>query len=265
MPTYLAPAHELSIKHTFRCGQCFRFRENADGSYTFIAFSRVCRIYESDGSVYISDEDAALWRRYFDLDRDYGAIFRTFPRDDFTRAALRHGAGLRVLRQEPWEALCAFIISQCNNIPRIMRIMDVFCTLFGEPIVSGSETFYAFPTSEKIAGLPLEALAPLRAGYRAKYLLGAARAVSSGALDFQALAHLSTEEAREKVMMLDGVGRKVADCFLLFGLARDDAFPVDTWMRKARAYYPGGFDAAAFGQNAGIAQQYIFYYARAVL
>ena len=262
---YLASAQELSIEHTFRSGQCFRFRKNADGSYTFIAFSRVCHIREADGRVYISDEDAALWRRYFDLDRDYNTIFETFPQDAFTREALRYGAGLRVLRQEPWEALCAFILSQCNNIPRIMRIMDTLCTLFGKPILSEGETFYAFPTSETLAALTPEALAPLRAGYRAKYLLGAARAVACGALDFKALEKMDTASARTAVMALDGIGQKVADCFLLFGLGRGDAFPIDTWMKKASAFYPGGFDAAAVGSNAGIAQQYIFYYARAVL
>jgi len=259
-------AGPFSPANTFGCGQCFRWDAQPDGSYVGVAFSKVVRVSGDDRVIRVhaplSDFDR-IWRGYLDLDRDYESLCAGFSDDAFTRAALRHGAGLRILKQQPWEALCSFILSQCNNIIRIKGIVSRLCRLFGAPIQGGDGgTYYAFPSPDRLCGLCEADLAPLKAGYRAGYILAAARQVQSGALRFDELARMPTGAARERVMGLYGVGRKVADCFLLFGLQRMDAFPVDTWMRKAAAYYPGGLSAAAFGDCAGIAQQYIFHYMR---
>ena len=181
--------------------------------------------------------------------------------DGFTKAAIRYGSGMRILRQEPFEALISFILSQCNNIKRISSIISTLCTHFGKKIDFMGETYHVFPKPEELATLSLSDLQCIRAGYRAKYILEAAKAVLSGDIDFCKIGGLSTEDARCEIMRLPGVGEKVADCFLLFGLSKFDAFPKDVWIKKTMAAYPS-LSSSGFGDFAGIAQQYIFYYAR---
>jgi N-glycosylase/DNA lyase len=177
-------------------------------------------------------------------------------------AAASFGAGIRILRQDPWETLCSFILSQCNNIPRIKRLVETLCALFGDPI-PGARNAFAFPSPQRLAGLRETDFAPLRAGYRAKYILSAANAVASGALNLAELAASTPDAALASLKTLPGVGDKVAACAVLFGLHMLDAFPVDTWMKKAIArHYGAGFDPAIFAPYAGIAQQYMFYYER---
>ena len=134
--------------------------------------------------------------------------------------------------------------------------------MFGDEIIWQGKKLYTFPTATTVAKLSIEDLAPLKCGYRAPYIINAAKQVACGKVDFDELSGIDTLYARKKIMELEGVGPKVADCFLLFGLHKLDAFPVDTWMKKAEVYYGGKFEPALFGKYAGLAQQYIFYYAR---
>lgn len=253
----------FSPEHTFECGQCFRFTPHAQGGYAGVAFGRFVRIWCDGGSLFLeaarSDFDE-IWRSFLDLDRDYAQIDRLLCHDPQLRQAVDFGRGLRVLAQDPWETLCTFILSQCCNIPRIRSMTEALCRLFGVPAAGGQDVF-AFPTPEALACCTEADLVPVRAGYRARYLLSAARRVVEG-FDLDALRVLSTDQARERLMTLDGVGRKVADCVLLFGLHKLDAFPVDTWMKKASGLWENGFPTQFFGETAGIAQQYIFYYVR---
>ena len=255
---------DFDIKHTFDCGQCFRFVPDGEG-YTGVAFGKAVKLSHTENGFIIetSQEDfETIWKSFLDLETDYDKISEGFPKDNFTRSAIEFGRGLRILRQEPWEALCSFIISQCNNIPRIQSIITRLCSLFGDEILWQVKTLYTFPDARRISALSHEDLEPLRCGYRASYIINAARCVANGQIDFGVLSSMDTTMARKKIMELEGVGPKVADCFLLFGLHKLDAFPVDTWMKKAEAYYGGKFDPSLFGDYAGIAQQYIFYYAR---
>lgn len=250
----------FSPERTFGCGQAFRFGEN-EGCCEGIAFGKRLRVRSEGDRTILScsrEDFESVWKDYFDLGRDYSAI--NIDRDDaFLAKAAAFGRGIRILRQQPWEALCSFIISQCNNIPRIKGIIAKLCGLYGEPADGG----FAFPTPERIAALPDDGLDAIRAGYRAPYILGAARAVASGKLDLPALTALPTDDARRVLLSVNGVGKKVADCTLLYGLGHTDAFPVDVWMKRALSeIYPGGFDEKRYGGDAGIIQQYIFYYAR---
>ena len=256
----ITEAEPFMARHTFECGQCFRWKADEQGHYTGVAFGKRLTIW-GEGSLCLAcspQEFETLWRPYLDLDRSYAKIAAAFEGDDYFQEAVRFGMGLRILAQEPWEALCSFILSQCNNISRIQAIVETLCREFGD----NKGEYYTFPTAERIANLTLEELAVLKAGYRAKYVLSAARAVAGGTLNFDALRPMPTEAARKAVMALQGVGRKVADCFLLFGLQKFDAFPVDTWMKKAESHYDKKAYGANFGEYAGIAQQYLFYYAR---
>lgn len=255
---------DFNIQHTFDCGQCFRFFPDGDG-YLGVAYDKPIRLNSTANGVLIYTDEREFeetWKLFLDLDTDYDVIGKSLPDDEFTKAAIEFGKGLRILRQEPWEALCSFIISQCNNIPRIQSIIDRLCRLFGDEIIWQGKTLYTFPSAKKISHLTVEDLEPLRCGYRSPYIINAAKAVASGELSFKQLDNMDTIAARKRIMELDGVGPKVADCFLLFGMHKLDAFPVDTWMKKAALYYGGKFDPSLFGRYAGIAQQYIFYYAR---
>lgn len=262
---FVTGSSRFSARQTFTCGQCFRWTEQPDGSYLGIVRGLPARVSDQDGALVLSSDEqqfAQLWRDYFDCDTDYAAICDSFAVDAFTAAAADFGRGIRILRQEPWEALCTFILSQCNNIPRITGIVDRLCTLLGEPISFEQQTLYAFPSPEQLAICTPEDLASLRAGYRTPYLIAAAQTVCSGTVDFSALSRMDTDAARREIMQLRGVGRKVADCFLLFGLHKLDAFPVDTWMKKAAAYYSGDMKQFINSPYAGVYQQYFFFYTR---
>jgi N-glycosylase/DNA lyase len=264
--TVLARSDELSLAATFDCGQCFRWNPDGRGGYTGVAMGRAAHVREESGHILISggESDAAqIWRGYFDLELDYAEIRSAICVNDHMVRAADFGAGIRILRQNKWEALCSFIISQCNNIPRIKQIIEKLCGLYGEPIEFEGGIYHAFPEPELIAGLSESDLTPLRSGYRAKYILEAARLVSSGDIDLDALSDSPPDEAMSALLRLPGVGKKVAGCAMLFGLHMLDSFPIDTWMKKALAkYYGEGFDPSVFSPYAGIAQQYMFYYER---
>ncbi len=256
----------FSLDQTFSCGQCFRWEQLAPEIWRGVAFSREVTLSLSGRQLTASctrEEFEKLWRPYLDLDRDYAAIRQAVSTDPHTADAVEYGAGIRILRQEPWEALCSFILSQCNNIPRIRGIIARLCAHYGEEIRDG---VHAFPAPGRLAVCGIEELrGVIRCGYRASYVIAAAQAVESGALDLETLGAFSTKTARERLTTLHGVGKKVADCVLLFGLQKLDAFPVDVWMRRTiDSLYGRNFDpAAAFGPYAGVAQQYLFYHARA--
>jgi len=259
---------DFDLVKTLECGQCFRWEADENSVYTGVAFGRAASLRRDSesGSVFISgstEDFEAVWRDYFDLGRDYELIRQRLCIDEFMLRATEYGAGIRILRQDSWEALCSFIISQCNNISRIKKIISTLCREFGDTIEFGGKELYTFPSAERLAPLREEHLAPLRCGYRAAYVIGAARAVAEGALELDSLSECSQESARAALKRLRGVGDKVADCTMLFGLNMLDAFPLDVWMKRAVArHYGPGFSHSVFSPYAGLAQQYIFFYAR---
>ena len=259
----LCGERELSPRRTFDCGQCFRWNEGGDGKYRGVASGRAAVVWTEGGSAWIecAPGDIDFWREYLDMETDYEAARRSIEVCDYLRDCAAYGEGIRILRQDRWEALCSFIISQCNNIPRIRGIVERLCALFGEELDAPWGRVYAFPGPEVLAPLSEADLAPLRSGYRAKYIIEAARAAASGALDLEAVAEMPrAEDCRAALKRLPGVGDKVANCAVLFGLHRMDAFPIDVWVKKAlREHMPAGFDPASLGEYAGLAQQYMFF------
>lgn len=258
----LCPEAELSPYKTFECGQCFRWNDDGSGAYVGVASGRAARVYAADGAARIecADGDLDFWRVYLDMDTDYAAARESVMIGAYLTECAEYGAGIRILRQDKWEALCSFIISQCNNIPRIKGIVEKLCALFGEAFDTPWGVRYSFPPASRVALLEEPELAPLRAGYRAAYIIGAARAVASGVVDLEYAASLCGNEARKYLKGLNGVGDKVANCAVLFGLHRMDAFPVDVWIKRAlKEHMPAGFDPASLGEYAGLAQQYMFF------
>ena len=258
----LCPERLLSPYKTFECGQCFRWNPDGSGGYTGAASGRAARVFALGGTARVECEEADIgfWRDYLDMGTDYDAARESVMCGEYLTDCARTGEGIRILRQDKWEALCSFIISQCNNIPRIKSIVEKLCALFGEPFETPWGVKYSFPAAERVALLEEPELAPLRAGYRAAYIINAARAVASGDIDLDAAAAMDGDAARRYLKGLNGVGDKVANCAVLFGLHRLDAFPVDVWIKRAlREHMPQGFDPKSLGEYAGLAQQYMFF------
>ncbi len=259
----LCSTRQLDTVKTFECGQCFRWNCGGDGIYRGVADGYYAEVSVRDGEVYItSDAPEELWQRYFDLDTDYDEISRAFT-GQYLEQCVRYGSGIRILRQDGWEALCSFIISQCNNISRIKGIVERLCEGFGDEIRAGDRLYYSFPSAERLALLEPGELACIRAGYRAEYIICAARAVAAGDIDLEALRQCDYKQAIKTLRTIRGVGEKVANCVVLFGLWHMEAFPIDVWMKRAlKENFPPDFSPESLGRYAGLAQQYIFYYAR---
>jgi len=257
---------DFDLAKTFECGQCFRWNTDENGDYIGVAHGQAARLRSRGDSIIIScpaEDYKAVWHDYFDLDRDYSAIRSQLCIDEFMQQATDFGAGIRILKQNKWEALCSFIISQNNNIPRIKSIVNKLCSMFGNSIDFEGTLYYTFPSADRLAMFSAENLADLRCGYRAEYIIRTAKAVADGAIDLDELSLSTPDAARAALKRLHGVGDKVADCVLLFGLHMLDAFPVDVWMKRAVAnHFDTSFDPAIFTPHAGIAQQYIFHYIR---
>lgn len=261
----LCDEKNLNPRRTFDCGQCFRWNEDAEGRWRGVASGKAAVVWAENGRTYIECalDDIYFWRDYLDMDTDYEEARRSIEVCDYLRDCAAYGEGIRILRQDKWEALCSFIISQCNNIPRIKGIVEKLSSLYGDIVAAPWGEARSFPTAERVAQLTEADLAPLRSGYRVPYILAAAKAVASGELDLEETALLPCNEARAELKKLGGVGDKVANCVVLFGLHQLDAFPVDVWIKRAlAANMPKGFDPSSLGKYAGLAQQYMFYHAR---
>ena len=252
----------LDIPLCLDCGQAFRFTERTDGGFHGVVQGEILDVRAIDGGYIFEHTDREkfekIWRPYFDLDRNYAEICSSFD-DEKLRKAVREFYGIRILKQEPWEALCSFIISQNNNIPRIKGIVERICENFGEKIC-GSD--YSFPSYEILSDKSVEDLAALRAGFRAKYIIDAAQKVSSGEVRLYELDKMPIEDARQELMKIKGVGAKVAECTLLYGIGKLEAFPIDVWVRRIMSeMYPEGLPECTRGVE-GIAQQYLFHWRR---
>ncbi len=273
----LEEVSDFELCHTFDCGQCFRWDREGENRYFGVACGKALLIEKTECSIVLhgtSIEDfEKIWKTYFDFSRDYTAIKKALSSDSVMAEAMSFGGGIRILNQEPFEALISFIISASNNIPRIKGIIARLCESFGEKGSYMGREYYTFPTANKLASLSLEELSVIRAGFRNKYILAAAKAVAEGEIDLDKVRQLPTNEAKQMLMNLKGVGSKVSDCTLLFGLSKCDSFPVDVWVKRIMEYcYFDKKDTANaviekyaaehFGEYGGFAQQYLFYWAR---
>ena len=259
----------FSLSQCLCCGQAFRWKPHGSG---YIGVAMGYAVYaEQNGQdltlTGVPESAAADFIRYFDLERDYGAIQASYVNDPFLTEGICYANGLRVMRQPCFETLISFIISANNNVGRISRIIDTICAKYGEPLDGGND----FPTPQRLASLSPDELKVCGTGYRADYIIGSAKMVCDG-FDLDAVADMPYVQAREAMTALPGVGLKVADCVALYGMGFLQAFPMDVWMRRVvcGVYHYGGkndnmlreFIYTTFGEHAGIAQQYLFHYAR---
>lgn len=257
---------EFNIKHILDCGQVFRYRKEGD-CYTLFAKNFKCLLLNCGNSVIIETEDPDFFVEYFDLKRDYSAIKRNLTENfDGLEEAVKFGNGIRLLNQDPYEMIISFIISANNNIPRIKKIIERLCEGLGEDMGG----YYAFPTPKAMADADRSFFGSIGAGYRDDYLFKTSRLLMD--FDLDEIRKADTAEARKKLLSLQGVGPKVADCILLFAFGKKDLFPMDTWSKKIYASFGfipddniGRMSARLverFGNLAGYAQQYLYYYYR---
>jgi len=254
---------DFDLTATFECGQCFRFDRLDDSTYFGVACGHEITLSQDGKTITLYNTKKSLfddfWFDFFDLGRDYAKIRKELAQSDpVLKEASRFAPGIRILKQNPWEALCSFIISQQKQIPNIKNIIAKMSEAFGNKI----DKSFSFPSAETLAKLKSEDIAFLKLGYRDKYVLKAASMVANGEINLENIKEMPVCDARAQLKTISGVGTKVADCTLLYGMQRLDVSPIDTWMKKAEKLYEGGF---TFLQSpyAGIAQQYLFYYMRA--
>ncbi len=287
----------MSLRDTLECGQAFRYQRLADEpdyiEYLTVAYGMLINVGQRRAGELIfydewTPEYAEAVSKYFRFETDFEAIRQDIisrTDSDWLKEAAEVARGIAILKQEPWEALFSFIVSQNNNIPRIRKIIRSVCSEYGENLAekaglkdcplpdktctpgcaecAGCGICHSFPTARQVLDYP-EGLLPSHPGFRYKYLLDAAERVDSGAVDLGEIeARASYDYTVERLKEILGVGDKVASCVALFGFANLEAFPIDVWMKRAiDSYFDGQLDPADLGPYAGVAQQYIFHYIR---
>ena len=272
----------FELKDIFECGQCFRWNENEDGSYTGVINKGVLNV-EKQGKkiIFIGMLDGDIKeavRFYFDLDRNYNEIKMQLSNiDKYLKTSVEYGKGIRILNQDLWETIISFIISANNNIPRIKGIIERISKKYGTEIEWNEEKYYTFPTPEQLGKATVEDLRSLGTGFRDIRIYETTKKVLSGEFNLKEVQNKDTLSARDELLTLSGVGPKVADCILLFStLKRFDVFPIDVWVRRVmNELYIKNEDETKvskneiakiaekkFGNLEGLAQQYLFYWKR---
>ncbi|MBQ8299444.1 MAG: 8-oxoguanine DNA glycosylase [Clostridia bacterium] len=269
---------DFELAHIFECGQCFRWRKINENNYIGTTPYGVIEIEKKkdnticiDGT-FTDDGIKESICEYLDLNTDYSNIKAIISKDDINlQKAIQYGGGIRILNQDPWEMLISFIISAANNIPRISKTIENISREYGKEITYKGEKYYLFPTPEELARASVEDLRKLNLGFRDKYVYNAAQMINDKKMNLEEICNMPYKDAKKELKKFAGVGDKVADCILLFSMKKKEAFPVDTWIKKVMANLYNeskdikkiaSFAEDKFGEYAGIAQQYLFYYMR---
>lgn len=278
----------FNLQHIFECGQCFRWNKNEDNSYTGIVKEKVLNVRKIDEStvlIKIYQNQSTNYQElfdfcsnYFDLGRDYRKIKQKLSQiDDNMKTSIKYGDGIRILNQDLWETIISYIISANNNIPRIKGIIEKMCKQYGNKIIAGDKEYYSFPTPQQLSIASVENLRKLGLGFRDVRIYETTKMVVQKQIELDNLSEKATEDLKEELQQLQGVGPKVADCILLFStLKRTEVFPVDVWVRRViNELYIHNEDEnkvnkkqvykiaqEKFGNIAGIAQQYLYFWKR---
>ena len=273
---------QFECKDIFECGQCFRWHKEKDGSYTGVTDIGVLNVNKLGEDITITgdiedkEDLQSFCDDYFDMNTDYEIIQKEISKNDETmKDAINFGGGIRILNQNPWEMLISFIISAANNIPRISKTIENLSKSFGKAVksdVSGElKEYYLFPSPNQLQKATMSDLRQCNLGFRDKYVYGATKSICEKEVNLAEISKLPYGTAKKELLKVSGVGSKVADCILLFSMKKKEAFPVDTWIKQImnEVYLDSQnvrkieeYARAKFGENAGIAQQYLFYFKR---
>ena len=281
---------DFNIKQILECGQCFRWERISDTNYIIVAYRRVIEVVQEGDKVTILNTNMKdfdeIWKDYFDLNVNYEEVKEELSKDELLKKSVEFGYGIRILNQDPFEMLISFIISARNSIPSIMKTIKKISERWGDKIEYKGNIYYAFPTPEQLKEATLEEIKETGASFRSKYIIDtiyninrALEAKKSGKLtdelkmyDLEYIMSLPTDECHIALQAFKGVGAKVADCIMLFSMGKKSAFPVDVWIKRAMIHFYVAPDVSLnkirvfgrekFGELSGLAQQYLFYYAR---
>lgn len=274
-------------KHIFECGQCFRWNIEDDGSYTGVVKNNVLNVKKEENSIIIKgmceDNLEELCKDYFDLDTDYQKIKNKLSKlDNNLRVSIKYGNGIRILKQDIWEALISFIISANNNIPRIKAIIERISKEYGEEIIWDNKKYYTFPNPEQLSNASVSDLRKLGLGFRDVRVFETCRLINQNIISIEELETIKNiDELKEQLLRFPGVGPKVADCIMLFSMKKLEVFPIDVWVKRVMTELYGDeirklkntntiisnkqileYAQQYFGNLAGVAQQYLFYWRR---
>lgn len=271
-------SEDFDPQHVFDCGQCFRWLKEEDNSYTGVVQGKVVNVKKENDLIIFDNTNKEdfdnIWFDYFDLGRDYSEIKNELKvMDEYLEKATEFGKGIRILQQDGWEMLISFIISANNRIPMIQRAINNLSQKYGKFIGEyRGKKYYAFPTPEELSQASVEEIRACQTGFRDKYIKSVVDYVKENNENVLFYRRLNTDECIKELMKFNGVGPKVADCIALFGMQKYDTFPVDVWVKRVmEEFYVEDnlslpkirqFALEKFGDSAGFAQQYLFYYAR---
>lgn len=265
---------DFDLKKIAESGQCFRAKEFENGLFRFVTKKKFIYIRKLDKNVFdVSCELTdwtGFWEKYFDLEENYMAIrveidkfSERFPFGNYLREAAKFGAGIRILRQEPFETLISFIISQRKSIPAIKKSIELICDSFGEILHTPYEDIRTFPTPEKLSAASVLKLSNCGLGYRGAYIRDAVEKVRTRVVDLEDIIHSSNEDMLIELKEIKGVGDKIANCVALYAYHRLNLSPVDVWIKRAiDEDFKGRNIFEEFGDHGGVLQQYVFFYKR---
>lgn len=277
----LEEVKNFNIKQILECGQCFRWDKISETNYIIVAFERVLEITQEDNKVIFSNTNKEdfenIWLKYFDLDRDYDQIKEKLNIDETLQKSMEFGYGIRLLNQEAYEMVISFIISARNSIPMIKKTILNISEKWGKEIEYKGNKYYTFPTSEMLKDVTEEELKAIGGSFRSKYIVDTVGKINknlnnpTGEFNLERIIKLNDDECHKAMQEFKGVGAKVADCIMLFGMGKESAFPVDRWVERIMNYFYKLDEKSLpkirvigrekFGNLAGFAQQYLFYYA----
>lgn len=273
----ISEIENFKLEHIFKCGQAFRWEQTSTG-FINVAKNKVIELLEDDKDILIKNTSLQdfndIWYEYFDLSRNYKKLIEELSIDETLKNALSFGNGIRILNQEPFETIITFIISANNQIPRIKKSVEIISKMYGKKIENyNTKDYFSFPTPEELSkATPTDLREYAKVGFRDERIVETSKMIFQKEIDLDKLYTLEIEKAREELMKLKGVGPKVCDCILLFAFKRSESFPVDVWIKRVmeelyfKKVVPKNKIAEEgrkiFGQNAGFAQQYLFFYGR---
>lgn len=264
--------------HIFDCGQCFRWIREEDGSYTGVAMGKVINVKRDGKDIVIDNTNLKdfknIWFEYFDLGRDYSLLKKEFVKfDENLKNAVDFGWGIRLLQQDGWEMIISFIISSNNRIPMIQRAINNICQRYGKCIGEyRGKKYYSFPDPKELSVATVEELRDCKTGFRDKYIYSTTKDIVENNININDFLEMDSETCHKELMKFKGVGAKVADCIALFGMRKYNSFPVDVWVKRVMQEFYNAKEMSLpkmrkygmdlFGDDAGFAQQYLFYYVR---
>jgi N-glycosylase/DNA lyase len=254
---------DFNLDFTLSCGQVFRWSKDKEGFWHGFINGRIVKLRQSGDYLFYKGEAASTdIIKYFNLNIDYRNILRSISKDHLIRKAMKKYHGLRIIKQDPFECLATYILSSQNNIPRINKMVNELSVKFGKKIECEGREYHQFPTIQDLAGTCSADYHSCRLGFRNRYLEDAIKKLSTGELMLDRIAKMPYQEAKTELLKVKGVGKKVADCVLLFAYNKYEAFPVDRWIERVMKKYYKGKEGSYFGKYAGYAQEFLYLFIR---